>query len=356
MASRILHGRDDATVPSFNTEITTSHPSEHCLTCNQSYAYIKVGGPARGKGRAVLRKSGNEAAFSELSYSYPLKLLSPQGSSDAPVAIAYMMSYGGGLVSGDQVELSVDLGSGTSLLLLTQGSTKVFKSRPSAYSLSTAPLSPKLNGEGTTSDDARANATTQKIDFTISSDAFLLLLPDPVTCFRASSYSQLQTFHLEHGSSAAILDWFTSGRMSRGEQWEFERYRSSNEVFLGGKRIMRDVMLLESAPPDDSLLFLPPRTLKDRLGPYACYATLLLVGPKVQNLIASLQAAYQNIHLFQQSEPLPLVWSLSALDESAGAVVRVAAMETDMVRMWLRQNLQGLADVVGEFVYEKAFV
>ncbi|KDQ12931.1 hypothetical protein BOTBODRAFT_34072 [Botryobasidium botryosum FD-172 SS1] len=313
-------------------------------------------GPARGKGRAVLRKSGNEASFSELSYSYPLKLLSPQGASDAPVAIAYMMSYGGGLVSGDQVELDVDVGAGTSLLLLTQGSTKVFKSRQSAYL--TPPLSPTLDGKAPSPEDkeTRTAATTQKINFTISPDALLLLLPDPVTCFRDSSYSQLQTFHLEPGASAAILDWFTSGRMSRGEQWDFERYRSANEVFLDGKRIMRDVMLLESAPPDASLLFLPPRTLKDRLGPYACYATLLLVGPKVQDLIASLEKAYQSIHVFQQSEPLPLVWSMSALEESSGAVVRVAALETDMVRTWLRQSLQGLSDLVGDFVYEKAFV
>ncbi len=87
----------------------------------------------------------------------------------------------------------------------------------------------------------------------MSTDAVLLLLPDPVTPFSSSSYSQTQTFYLEnsHSSAAVILDWFTSGRMARGEEWAFERYRSVNEIWIHGRRVARDVMLLES--PKDSV-------------------------------------------------------------------------------------------------------
>lgn len=76
-----------------------------------------------GKGRAVLSALADEAVFSELSYRYPLKLLSPRTYSTPggiPAAIAYMLSYGGGLVSGDVIELEVSVGSGTALMLLTQ--------------------------------------------------------------------------------------------------------------------------------------------------------------------------------------------------------------------------------------------
>lgn len=78
---------------------------------------------AYGKGRAALRSSADEAIFTELSYRYPLKLLSPQTRATPagiPFAIAYMLSYGGGLVSGDQIDLEVDVGSRSTLMLLTQ--------------------------------------------------------------------------------------------------------------------------------------------------------------------------------------------------------------------------------------------
>lgn len=57
-----------------------------------------------------------------LSYTYPLKLISPSNwEKDAKIATVYLVSYGGGLVAGDSVQLSVEVGAGTGLLVLTQG-------------------------------------------------------------------------------------------------------------------------------------------------------------------------------------------------------------------------------------------
>jgi urease accessory protein len=72
-----------------------------------------------GRGRIALALHGAEAVFSELSSTYPLKLLSPRIVCDG-VAVAYMITYGGGLVSGDDVALSVDVGAGAVLVLLSQ--------------------------------------------------------------------------------------------------------------------------------------------------------------------------------------------------------------------------------------------
>lgn len=72
-----------------------------------------------GQGRIVLRTDGYSTGFSEMSAMYPLKLLSPQlPSTDVPVV--YMMSYGGGLVGGDCVELEVDVQDGARLAILSQ--------------------------------------------------------------------------------------------------------------------------------------------------------------------------------------------------------------------------------------------
>lgn len=226
------------------------------------------------------------------------------------------------------------------MVFLTQGSTKVFKSRLGAdrFRQSSSTSSP---------------TTTQHLTATLASSNIFILLPDPITCFQSASYTQIQTFHLAPSSSLVLLDWFTSGRMARGEEWVFERYYSKNEILIDGKRVARDVMLLTQEQQSG---ILPKRTLKERLAPYACYATLFLLGPLVQPIIQSLQASHRNISQRQRAEPEDLISSLSPLVEGDGVCVRVAGKETELVRQWLKLWLVGLESVVGVEAYSKAFV
>lgn len=75
-----------------------------------------------GKGHIQVRSDGHEAVLSKLSYSYPLKLLSPR-LSHPNVAVVYVLTYGGGLVGGDRIDLEVGVNDRTSLVLLTQVSS-----------------------------------------------------------------------------------------------------------------------------------------------------------------------------------------------------------------------------------------
>ncbi|KII93817.1 hypothetical protein PLICRDRAFT_100435 [Plicaturopsis crispa FD-325 SS-3] len=297
-----------------------------------------------GDGRVVLRAHGPTAAFTELSYTYPLKLLSPRSVQDR-IAVLYALTYGGGLVGGDRVNLSINVGADTVLVSLTQqGSTKVFKKRPGGRRAAARSKLPS----------AQQDITAQTMDVTLAAQSALFLLPDPVTCFRAASYTQKQVFRLSSGASIVLLDWITSGRKSLGEDWVFSRYYSLNEVWLDGKRIARDVLLLEE-PDAGGVPPLPPRTLADTLAPYACYATVILHGPLVQDVIRSLAASYERISVFRQGGPPDLVWSLSPLAGDVGHVVRVAATETEYVKNWLASALRGLEKVVGVDVYRTAF-
>jgi len=73
-----------------------------------------------GDGRIVVEFDPYRGhTFPHLSYTYPLKLLSPT-SPEHPVAIVYVLSYGGGLVGGDEVGLEVAVREGASLMLLSQ--------------------------------------------------------------------------------------------------------------------------------------------------------------------------------------------------------------------------------------------
>ncbi|TDL28586.1 UreD-domain-containing protein [Rickenella mellea] len=294
-----------------------------------------------GTGNITLHLHGHQAVFSELSYCYPLKLLSPRIAERA-VAIAYVLSYGGGLVGGDRINLRTDVGSGARLLLLTQGSTKIFKQRVGLRASSVHPAS------------ADGERTIQVIDAAISADALLLLLPDPVTCFSDAFYNQKQTFRLEIGASIVLLDWITAGRVSRGEEWDFSRYCSINEVWVGDKRVARDAQLLEKQTQQSGSKFVPLRSLKDRLGHYSCYATLLLYGPLVVPTITTLAQRYASVQVYQQNVPPDFVWSLASLEN--GCVVRLAGKETELVKFWLRDSLKGLESVVGIDALRNAFV
>ena len=211
----------------------------------------------------------------------------------------------------------------------------------------------------------------QRLDVSIAAGAALFLLPGPVTCFRDAAYHQSQTFHLARGASAVLLDWYTSGRRARGEEWAFAKYYSANEVFVGSVRTARDVVLLDGAAGSPVLSggggdddgdgghgqSLPRRTLADRMGPYACYATLLLYGPRVQGVVRGLEERMEKIRVFRMKEPLEVVWSLGPVHGSGeGRVVRVGGKETEDVKKWLADALRGLVDVIGDRVYSNAFV
>ena len=195
----------------------------------------------------------------------------------------------------------------------------------------------------------------------VSKGATLYLLPDPVTCFKHASYNQLQTFHLEDGASLIVLDSFTSGRKSLGEEWEFWRYYSVNDVWANGRRVAKDVMLLEQEKGGETNSSrwkgtLPVRTLADRLAPYSCYSTAILYGPAMRKALCDVSQRCEKISVFKQASPPPLLWSFSWIGpEREGGVIRAAATDTEDVRNFLKELLHTVKTVVGIDTYRKAF-
>ena len=81
-----------------------------------------------------------------------------------------MITFGGGILSGDVIQLKVEIRRSASAVLITQATTKVF-------------MKDKI--------DANSIQTTS---FSIAEDAFCAILPQPVTCFRNARYN-LYMFH-----------------------------------------------------------------------------------------------------------------------------------------------------------------
>lgn len=212
---------------------------------------------AAGDGRIVVKVlpaggSGLEA----LTYQYPLKLISPSHAADQESTIVFILSYGGGLVGGDQVNLQVTVHEGAKLSLVTQGHTKIFKSP-----------SPDI-------------ITRQTLHVQIDNDASLCLLPDPVQPFENSVYAQTQIFKVAPRGSLCFLDWVTQGRSARGEDWSFVRWSGRNEVWSRGaddsvkeRLLVRDTVVLSG--PDSQVL---GRPLKDTMHKLGIFGTLILRG------------------------------------------------------------------------------
>lgn len=198
--------------------------------------------------------------------TYPLKLLAPSPLPSQPdnVRMAYMLAYGGGLVSGDEVALSIEVERGGTLVLLTQGSTKVFKARlrmlagggpaqtgdagalrmpedagsRKSQSLgqlreTSAPTSSNLDSVSSSQASRHeqpsrslsatgpsrptrqeASATTrQRLHAKLHPGSLLLVLPDPIQPFKGSSYIQSQRFVLPRPGSArrSVADGYKQG-------------------------------------------------------------------------------------------------------------------------------------------------
>lgn len=205
-----------------------------------------------------------------VSYQYPLKLIAPEPLpppdyiSEADTArlvhTVYLLTYGGGIVAGDSIDLDVQLDTKTRLLLLTQGSTKIFKT-----------------------EDARI-ISHQRMNVHLKEGAALVYLPDPVQPFAHTAFSQSQLYHLDNGQgSLCVCDWVTSGRSARGENWDIFEYKSRNEVWstetaTGKKRLLlRDNLILDKHGRTDM-------HLSTRMDGFSVFGTLIVRGSAFASL------------------------------------------------------------------------
>ena len=195
---------------------------------------------------------GQSAATSVWAVN-PLKVLValPRG----PSVWAYLSGFGGGLVAGDQTRMKLRLGDKSRCFLSTQSSTKVYRN----------PLDRPCRCE---------------VQVQLAANSLLVMVPDPVQAFADSLYVQRQDFHLHPTAGLVLVDWFSAGRLACGERWEFTRYESRNEVWIGDQRVFTDSLRLSN---EDG-----PMPGDHRLGRYNCFATVALIGEPLAEVGAQL--------------------------------------------------------------------
>jgi urease accessory protein len=264
-------------------------------------------------------------------YQYPLKLIAPDpytspGSSHHTVTSVFLLTYGGGLVGGDKISLNVTLEENTRLVLVTQGSTKIFKS------------------------PARSVVSAQTLNVKIAKNASLCYLPDPTQPFAESVYEQKQTFFVDPlgTSSLCILDWVSEGRRARGESWTLWSWKGRNEVrelpqekSKPSRLLLRDAVMLSDNCGDGVPLGAGIVDKTDGLG---VFGTLILYGPTFQALSLFFLDEFKN-----QPRIGAKNWSdgksQKPISEEASKQERRSEQEKANGLLWTAANIRGFVVV-----------
>ncbi|CAI6341002.1 unnamed protein product [Periconia digitata] len=298
----------------------------------------------------------NTPVLRNVSYQYPLKLVAPDAlpppdhdsDANAPelVHTVFLLTYGGGIVAGDGIDLSVNLDQYTRLVLLTQGSTKIFKTPD-----------PKL-------------VSRQHMAVRLHLGSALVYLPDPVQPFAHTSFSQSQIYHLEDAQgSLCVCDWVTSGRSARGEDWDIYEYKSRNEVWSSGvnakkRLLLRDNLILDKHGRTDM-------QLSARMDNHAVFGTLIIHGPAFASLSQYFLDEFEalpriggrnwgdttqpdlnpkeqrRVDRQEQERANGLIWSAARV--RGFVLVKFASREVEGSRHWLRDMISEEHSILNKF-------
>ncbi|XP_062223959.1 urease accessory protein D-like isoform X2 [Phragmites australis] len=294
---------------------------------------------AAATGAVRVEKVRGRSALTQCFARYPLKLIAPSkvGPASCDAVWLYALTYGGGIVSGDTISCTVSVGDGCTVAITTQSSTKVYKA-------------------------VGSKCSEQLLEARVGEDALLVVIPDPVTCFRTAQYYQKQVFQVFANSNLVLVDWFTSGRYESGEKWDFRFYKSVNHIFLGDQPLFIDSVLLEQGSNS---------TIAERMQEYNVIAMVVLLGPKLKHIQDQMQDEVRKLMSVQLRPPTsggsryamrsqsslhpqrpPLIASCSPFGHTGtGMVARVAAVSTESVYSFLRHHLAALEAFLGASPY-----
>lgn len=254
-------------------------------------------------GDVLCRRVAERSTLVDLYSTAPVKLIrtSPVGEA----AHVVLSSFGGGMVSGDVVPLRIRIDPDACCVVTTQSSSKVYKST--------------------------GKSCIQSLDARIEDRGFLLWLPDPLVCYAGSRYQQFQRFDLCATSNLVVLDWLTSGRWNRNERWAFESVITRIELRLNEKLILRESFRLDELD-----------NLEMRFGDFNCYATFIIVGPRLKTLVQPIESLWND----QSIKPgARLLLNLCPLEH--GIMIRMMGPNVQSVQRMIRPLMSSLADVIG---------
>lgn len=349
---------------------------------------------AAGRGEVVLEVlPPNNPSVTKQAYKYPLKLLSRtpacQLNSKFPACATtpvhlYLLSFGGGLLPGDALDVSITLKPRVRLVLTTpQGSTKIFRTDEEHSHIS--------------------GKSNQIVKVELGRQTGLCYLPEPSVPFQDSKYEQVQQFTFLKNDEPAnsqcgpgevddpscqppslcVLDWVTSGRVARGENWSFHHWTGRNEVWMKDcktgerKLLVRDTVLLDDQKvlstddeqPENTTLnerkdmSASPLPIAARTNPHGVLGTLILHGPLFDDLADFFMKEFTSQPRiggkdWSSSEPEEtlkskrtsngVMWTAARVRQNF-VLVKFGADELETAKEWLSEMIRREGSVEREF-------
>ncbi|MHB8628366.1 MAG: urease accessory protein UreD [Aggregatilineales bacterium] len=280
----------------------------------------------RVEGRLALAfevSSHDGTKLNVLAQQPPLKVIRAFALADG-ASLVHVHNVSGGILGGDKLELTVQVGAQARAQLTTTSATRLYRR------------------------SAHKTVSRQTNDFTIGSGALLEVLPDPLIPFAHSAYEQFTRIDLADDAGLFLWETVAPGRAARGELFAYDSLTLKLDIFACQQPIALEHIRLEPQ--------LAPLTSPVRLGPYRHFSTFYICRVGLPDtrwtaLEAELMA------LAQQMSSEGTLWSVSRL-VAHGLVVRVLSLNSreiaqGLVRFWqtAKQALYGTLPIPPRKIY-----
>ncbi|CAG7659115.1 urease accessory protein UreD [Paenibacillus allorhizosphaerae] len=173
---------------------------------------------------AEFSSSGGETQLLRHQQSYPLKIAKTFRFEGRQLGV-YVMDASPGMMAGDLYEQQWRFGKGTDVFITNQSYTKVHPARKS--------------------DNDPATPTRQRQTLHLASGAYVEYMPEPLMLYNQAYFLSETDIRMERDSTLIFSEIVCPGRTHRGEQFQYELYRSRLSVWYDDELIFTAKQLTE---------------------------------------------------------------------------------------------------------------
>jgi urease accessory protein len=246
---------------------------------------------ARKKDKTIFKETYTEGAF---------KITRPVYLTSSGEAYGYMMNPGGGYLDGDSYKISIVLEEGAEVLLTTQSSTKIYKTR--------------------------TRPAIQEMDIHLKKESLLEYLPDPVIAYQHACFKQKTIVQMDKGASLVSCDIFTPGWSPDGTLFRYDLLQSRMEVYLEQQLVLFDHIKLE---PDEDM------TGIGYMEGYTHFGTMIIIDERVNKaFIEELHVLFEPLTETRIGVSMLAVpgFALRALANSTQAIEHIQSVTHELIR------------------------
>lgn len=165
-----------------------------------------------------IRQDGS-TYISRQFYKLPMQVLPPHYQDEDGTAFVYMLNPSGGILENDYFEMNFDLKNGANVVLTTPSANKIYK----------------MNSE----------AALQKTIIRLEKNTVLEYIPEHNIPYANSMFCQETDFFIEKGANLFAWDILSSGRITRGESFDYSYYTANMNFFINDILILREKIKIE---------------------------------------------------------------------------------------------------------------